>query len=695
MTSSTELSVHRFLILTHASHCGGKSDRGSSGHYFHSDSFLPYLILLNMSVKLELNEISFSKASPSTLQEDFEEAVATTSANLVTTNPLSLICKDVNYAVKIPTKDAFITKPILHNISANFESGSLTAVLGPSGAGKSSFLRVLSGRYPGIVAEGAKFFLNSNPVHRGQLIKMSGFVNQQDILFPTQTVEEAVSFSSHLKTSKSIPGYIKTQRIQSIISDMNLDRVRHNIIGSVMVRGLSGGERRRVSLAVEMVAQANLLFLDEPTSGLDLLNAYSVMKLLYFYCKIHQRTIITSIHQPNSDVFQLIDNIIVLHQGSIVFNGKRDNLVPYFSKFDYYCPNYVNPVDFLFMTVFNNIAILQSKDIEEGKEESKQSKDSAQLSKNWAESKENIEINESITEKLKEKGSLPSEAETNVNDATAWEQFFLLMKRAWKNQFRSTVLFRGKLYITIITAILIGLIFLQLGSDQKSINNRLGVIMFIVVNTVSQASVISLNAFSAEKIIFITETMANLYSVTPYYFSRVLIQLPFQIVFSLLKCLILYWLIGLQAVASKFFTFFATVILMEFVGGALGTLFSCLVAQIQVALLVIPLFLMPFTLFSGFYINLDSVTIWLRWLSYISPMKWGYIAMIKNEFEGLDLHCNDGQYLCSVTRGEQVIQFLNFDSQVNIAECEVILLCMAIGLYILAYLALVKKLGKR
>jgi len=258
--------------------------------------------------------------------------------------------------------------------------------------------------------------------------------------------------------------------------------------------------------------------------------------------------------------------------------------------------------------------------------------------------------------------------------------------------------------------VLMGLIFLQVGNDQRGIQDREGSLFFVAVNGIMTSTMGVLSIFAAEKSVFIREYESGLYRLPAYFLSRTVVELPFKIVFPIIGGTILYWVIGYQALASKYVLMVFIMVILENCGTALGIFVASFFSDIAVALAVVPMFLMPLMIFSGFFVNAGTSPVFLQWIKYISPMKYAFVALIKNEFSGLHLYCTDSQMTpipvtngtvttivpyCARTNGEQVISLLDFDSEGTIAVNVVVLAAMYFILLILAYIALWRQLRLR
>lgn len=221
-----------------------------------------------------------------------------------------------------------LKKPVINNLSSSIKSNKLTAIIGPSGSGKTTLIKILSGRftnkYKGTV------YYNNQTVSKKEMLKESVFVHQDDILLPFLTVNETISFYESLRNRKSS-------------KNIELEHIMNNYVGTSL-NGISAGERKRLSILIAMIDNANLIFLDEPTSGLDSLNAHKMIQVF----KEMTGTRICVLHQPSAEMFFLFDEIIVLNHGNIVYQDAPNNIFQWFSQMGIECPKYFNPSDFIF-----------------------------------------------------------------------------------------------------------------------------------------------------------------------------------------------------------------------------------------------------------------------------------------------------------------------------------------------------------
>lgn len=219
-------------------------------------------------------------------------------------------------------------------------------MLGPSGSGKTTLLTALAGRLDGKLSGAITY--NGHPFS-SSMKRNIGFVSQDDVLYPHLTVLESLTYAAMLKLPKSLTREEKMEQVEMIIVDLGLSRCRNSPVGggAALFRGISGGERKRVSIGQEMLVNPSLLLLDEPTSGLDSTTAQRIMAMLQSLAGAY-RTVVTTIHQPSSRLYWMFDKVVVLSDGYPIFTGQTDQVMDYLESIGFVPVfNFVNPADFL------------------------------------------------------------------------------------------------------------------------------------------------------------------------------------------------------------------------------------------------------------------------------------------------------------------------------------------------------------
>lgn len=237
---------------------------------------------------------------------------------------------------------------ILSGIQGVAQSGQVTAIMGASGAGKSTFLDILARKSKrGTI--GGSFSVNGEKVLDIEYRNVIGFVDQEDTMLPTLTVHETIMNSALLRLPRELSFHAKEQRVYEVERQLGISYIKDQMIGSEegVGRGISGGEKRRVGIACELVTSPSILLLDEPTSGLDAYNAYNVIECLVTLAKHYNRTVIFTIHQPRSNIVALFDSLVLLAKGRMVYSGAASKCQAYFDSLGYQCPPGFNIADYV------------------------------------------------------------------------------------------------------------------------------------------------------------------------------------------------------------------------------------------------------------------------------------------------------------------------------------------------------------
>lgn len=274
---------------------------------------------------------------PIHLSDDEEEE---NNKMLADHKPAALYFENLSYNLK--------GKQILHDIQGAVHPGQLMAIMGASGAGKTTFLDLLARKNKRGTITG-NFYVNGEKIADDDFRSVIGFVDQEDTMLPTLTVHETIMDSALLRLPKDMSFAAKSQKVEDVERQLGIYHIRNQVIGSEETngRGISGGEKRRVGIACELVTSPSILFLDEPTSGLDAFNAFNVIECLVTLVKTYNRTVIFTIHQPRSNIVALFDQLILLARGRVVYSGPFSSCQAYFDNLGYPCPPGFNIADYL------------------------------------------------------------------------------------------------------------------------------------------------------------------------------------------------------------------------------------------------------------------------------------------------------------------------------------------------------------
>ncbi|TXT15843.1 hypothetical protein VHUM_00346 [Vanrija humicola] len=533
-------------------------------------------------------------------------------------------------------------KVILQNCYGNVPAGSMLAVLGPSGAGKSTLIDILGGKRKAGLVEGKVAY---HPVNNdGRRVKF-GFVDQSDVLAPTSTVYETLLFSARLRLPENVPDSVKEERARLVLNQLGLAHVGDTRIGSGEIRGISGGEMRRVSIGTELVAAPDVLVLDEPTSGLDSVSAARLISLLKSLAEDpNQRTtIIASIHQPSSALYQMFTQVLLLAHGQQLYFGPAGHTpVDFFAEQGYPCPPDYNVADHLL-----DIASEPGLRLRTGVDAMIES---SQYHYSRASDHRSEPAPNTSDEKLSPNGATYPPGSNQVDlaqvsraagkgwfnvsnnpETTFLTQVAVLSGREVKNLKRDKTLLLAHIVLASVSAVFSGGLYFQAKLTIGGFQNRVGSLFFL-------ASLIAFSALSAlanvieVRPLFLRERASSLYSPQAWLTARLLFDIiPLRLVPAAILGVVVYWMVGLAPSAARFFKFL--LILLEFCLST--TLYNFMLAacfsHAGVAILLSSLYNLFLMTYAGFFVNLETIPPVLRWLRYFSTLGYALEALTVNE----------------------------------------------------------------
>ena len=613
------------------------------------------------------------------------------------------------------------TKNILNGCTGFMPAGHLLAVMGPSGSGKTSFINALADRTP--TAKGLRLsgelMVGGVPRHKvGAFSRISSYVLQDDNLYPMLTVYETLLLAARFRLPSSVTLMEKRAAVEALINDLGIRSARDVQIGDEKSKGVSGGERKRTAVGVEIIGKPRIIFLDEPTSGLDAFQALKVIQMVNSLCAVRGCTIVISIHQPRSSIYSLFDRLLLLAKGMTIFHGDATAAVARFGTLGFECPMHFNPADFFIDLVSVDTQAGKSGDADVARiEELASAAESAQLGDkhgHHAALASSAAKPESDPEAASLLGGMDQKALCcGATNSTPAEQFALLYGRALRSRIRDKIALIAPIFVSIFFALVAGWLYSGLTLYQKSIQDRTGILFFVCINQAFGGIFSVINTFPLEKKIVDRERTAGAYAVFPYYIAKWSAELPFAALGPFVFGCIIYWMVGFQERADKFFIFCGIIVMINATAVAWGMFISSTANSVQQATGLAPLILIIFLLFGGFYINTENIPDELEWISEISFFKWGFKALCMNEYSGLvfldsrgrpcpesmSLRASDlltanvttlGPPPCAYVNGEQVLELLTF-SQGTVGLCVLWLAIICLVAHTMAYFCLVSK----
>ncbi|XP_023304678.2 ATP-binding cassette sub-family G member 4 isoform X1 [Lucilia cuprina] len=537
---------------------------------------------------------------------------SSSSGYFINSNNLRLHFSNINYVYKQKNK-------ILHDACGEFKSGRLTAILGPSGAGKTSMLNVLSGFKASGVS--GNFLINGEERNLLEFRKMSSYIAQDFAMLDLLTVEETLKISTELKLSTQTKQKEKEQIINDILQMLNMERSRHTL-----VRNLSGGERKRLSIGVELVTNPPIMFFDEPTSGLDSVASFQVLTYLRRLAR-DGRLIVCVVHQPSSRLMQLFDDILVMSGGRVLYSGTQEQMINCFQKAGFECPQYYNPADFVLevSSDVDNPNLRKLIDSNQSKHALKSLASSGTETMGLlTNSSSHISLdmnNLTLTAVTSSHCQLDNCTLRPKEQVTVWRQFVVLMKRSMTSMCRNMIAVQLRIIMHIVVAILLGIVFWNIGNDGAKALTNSSCIFFVVMFVFFGNAMPSIFLCPQECAVFIREYLNGWYSIKAYYMAKIVSDLPLQFICPTLLMSIAYYMTGQPHDVGRFVMCWGICLLTSIIGHFIGLVFGSMF-DMQLGVFLVPGVTIPIMIFSGFFIRIYEVAYFLRFLCDISFFRY-------------------------------------------------------------------------
>lgn len=621
-------------------------------------------------------------------------------------HPISLKFVDVSYRVKIddhrggnikrifgqstPPPDGRTAAPprertILKGITGTASPGEILAILGPSGSGKSTLLNALAGRLRGGLS--GTIIANDRRLGRSML-RRTGFVAQDDVLYPHLTVRETLVFCALLRLPRSLGRQEKVAAAEAVIAELGLAKCEDTIIGNSFVRGVSGGERKRVSIAHEMLVNPSVLVLDEPTSGLDSTAAHRLMATLGSLAQ-KGKTVVTSVHQPSSRVYQMFDSVLVLSEGRSLYFGKGRDAMSYFESVGFAPAFPMNPADFL-LDLANGVYQID-RSIERDNPNIKQSLISSYNTVLAPIVKAACLDNSAIQAKgnIADSGHFPPHYRTGSSFSTGisnwFNQFSILLQRGLKER-KHEAFNRLRVFQVIVAALLAGLMWWH--SDSHNIQDRLGLLFFISIFWGVFPSFNSVFAFPQERAIFMKERSSGMYSLSCYFMARIVGDMPMELILPTIFLTVTYWMSGLKPEFGAFILTLLAMLGYVLVSQGLGLMLGAVIMDAKQASTIVTVTMLAFVLTGGFYVH--KIPSCLVWIKYVSTTFYSYRLLINIQYgdgRGISSMLGCGRDMISYNPSCKFVEE-DIVGQIPPGVCVGVLLLMFFGYRLLAYLAL-------
>ncbi|KAG9139257.1 hypothetical protein Leryth_011265 [Lithospermum erythrorhizon] len=601
----------------------------------------------------------FSGPGPELLSEnevdENDEINGDEDIDMVTGKVSPVIIKWTNINCSLSDKSSNIVRFLLKNVNGEAKPGRLLAIMGPSGSGKTTLLNVLAGQTTASPRLHLSGILEVNGLSISNKTYKSAYVRQEDLFFSQLTVRETLSLAAELQLRDISSVEDRDKYVDNLLFKLGLVSCADSRVGDAKVRGISGGERKRLSVACELIASPSVIFADEPTTGLDAFQAEKVMETLRQLAQ-DGHTVICSIHQPRGSVYAKFDDIVLLSKGELVYSGPagREPLA-YFENLGYRCPDHENPAEFL--------ADLISVDYSSSESVYASQKRIDGLVDAFSQQQSPI-LYASLLKEGTTDGVKIRRKPVNRKKVGWWRQFCLLLKRAWMQASRDGPTNKVRARMSVASAIIFGSVFWRMGKSQTSIQDRMGLLQVAAINTAMAALTKTVGVFPKERSIVDRERAKGSYTLGPYLLSKLLAEVPIGAAFPLLFGSILYPMARLHPTLPKFGNFCAIVTVESFAASAMGLTVGAMVPTTEAAMALGPSLMTVFIVFGGYYVNAENTPIIFRWIPRGSLIRWAFQGLCINEFRGLKF---DHQNSFDIQSGEQALERLSF-GQSNIRD---------------------------
>uniref|UniRef100_A0A182VUV1 ABC transporter domain-containing protein n=1 Tax=Anopheles minimus TaxID=112268 RepID=A0A182VUV1_9DIPT len=593
------------------------------------------------------------------------------------------------------------SKEILHGLNGSFKSGELTAIMGPSGAGKSTLLNIMAGYVSAGVSGMVQVNGKSRSHNSESFRKLSCYIQQHDALRPWLTVTEAMTCATHLKLGFGIAMAEKRKLIEKILFMLGLEQK-----GNTPTMGLSGGQKKRLAIALEMISNPPILFLDEPTTGLDSSSCAQCISLLKRLAQ-DGRTIVCTIHTPSALLFEMFDQLYTVVQGHCFYQGPTNEMLPFLGDLGYHCPSYHNPADFMMEIAVGEYGADVGKVIK------------AALKKYYEITSRCIELDSTYDDngKMMETFSIGGKAEemcklqkqneamdnssyeeedilSNTKPASLVMQFLLLFYRNLLMTRRNYFLLFCRIFAHATVATLFGYLYSGVGPNANQVLANYVYLygsMLMMVYTGKMAVVLS---FQIEMESLTREHFNRWYKLGPYFLSVLLLEIPVQIFCSLIYVVISYHLTG-NYVNFERFCIFALFCVAGSICAQSWGFFVGATLSVKLAVFIGPILAVLFSVF-GFCTRYVDITPLFKWMWHISYYRASFHGIL-NSVYGMnrdDLNCPETQIYCHFKNPvlfQKDMDIEHVDMQSNF----VLIMLIIITMYISTVFVLWYKLNKR
>lgn len=564
------------------------------------------------------------------------------------------------------------TVNLIDDVSLYFKPGTMTLVLGAPGCGKTTLFKVLAnhGAKKKKTQTGEVLF-NGHPASKKTHHQSVAYVTQEDLHFPTLTVRETFQFSLDCRAPKDLPEQAKGERVDLLLNMLSIKHVENTLVGNDLIRGISGGQRKRVTIGVALTNNPSILLMDEPTTGLDANTALEVLSSVRTVCDELKTPVVAALLQPSPEICNLFDNLVILSKGRVAYFGSYKDALPYFAEHGLQGGKFQSDPEFL------------QEAVEFAHRYSNRTAD--QMVTIYRESPQYQHVMQELGPEIqivpkKHESDEPAEHTYPTSFLT---QLRLNLRREWLVTKRDIPALRARIMRKAVMAFIVGSLFFNLGSDQSGLRTRLAVLFFaILFLAFSNIGVIA--PFYSERKVFYVQREQRYYSPNSFFLSKSLFELPFIIVECIIFSCILYWMAGLNSEGNRFVYFILITMVSSYFSITFCKCAGTFIAEEIVAAGLVPAIFGTMVMFTGFVIPPPSIPNWWIWIYYLSPFHYGLEGLMINELHSTSYHCKADQFqpppyvpayslpypagfdnnaVCPITQGDQELRALSMHTE--------------------------------
>ncbi|KKK16560.1 ABC transporter [Aspergillus rambellii] len=532
----------------------------------------------------------------------------------------------------VTVKDRRTKQPrnLIEGINGTVQQGELVALMGPSGCGKTTLLNVLARR---AASSGAKTsgccYINGGEIDNAKFGRITSYVEQEDALIGSLTVQETLKFAADLSLPSFVTKSQRTERIKTLLDAFGIQNQASTLVGTPIRKGISGGQKRRVSVASQLITCPKILFLDEPTSGLDSTASYEVISYVKKLAQANKLIIIASIHQPSTATFQLFDKLLLLSGGETCYFGAVKTAPEYFDRIGYPIPSQTNPAEYMLDIISSDfVANAEVAQDQVGK-----------IQSSWVQSGEQTALRSQLAdrellEKKDKKVAVDEGSHPGLLSITS-----SLLHRSFIKSYRDVVAYGIRIVMYMGLAIMMGTVWLRLKTEQEYIQPFINAIFFGSA-FMSFMAVAYVPAFLEDRATFAKERANGLYGSLPFIISNFIIGLP---LISILFSIVSYWLSNFRPNAEAFFTWVMWLFLDLVAAESLVVFVTSIFPNFVIALALVAFANGLWMSVGGFLVSPTILNpFWKYVFHYIDYQAYVFQGMMVNEFASRNYTCAPG-----------------------------------------------------